>query len=77
MADIRVEMIDVQGQLEREIADQRLTREDVALTYAFAIRQWGPMDERYAVVNRAIMERWSLAGLKWIKTRAWKVAEGR
>jgi hypothetical protein len=77
MADIRVEMIDVEGQLAREIADPRMTREDVALTYAFALRQWNPADTRYAAINRAIMERWSLSALKWIKTRAWALYEGR
>ena len=39
MSDLRVAMVDVEGHLLREIADPRMTRDDVALTYAFAIRQ--------------------------------------
>jgi hypothetical protein len=71
---MRIEMFDVQGQLEREIADERMTRDDVALTYAFAIREGG-VD--FAVINRLILERWSMNALKYIKEKAWRVAEGR
>jgi hypothetical protein len=63
-------MVDPEGQLLREIADERMTRDDVAMTYAFAIRQQDEVD--FAKVNRAIMDRWSLAALKYIKTKAWK-----
>lgn len=64
-----VEMVDVQGQLEREIADRRLHRRDVALTYAFAIRQQDEGD--FGKVNRLIIER-SRSGLEWIKAEAWR-----
>jgi hypothetical protein len=77
---MRVEMVDVQGELMREIADPRSKRLDVALTYAFAIRQggpWGGETVDFAVVNRAIVERWSLSGLKWIKTKAWALVSAR
>jgi hypothetical protein len=66
---MRVEMVDVQGQLMAEIADPRMKRADVALTYAFGLRQHDDVD--WPTVNRAIVERWSMAGLDWIKTRAW------
>jgi hypothetical protein len=63
-------MIDPQGQILREIADKRMTRDDVALTYAFALRQQDEVD--FPTVNRAIMDRWSLSALKYIKTAAWR-----
>ena len=69
---MRVELVDPQGTILREIADTRLTRDDVALTYAFAIRQQAGMD--WPVVNRAVVERWSLSALRYIKERAWKLA---
>jgi hypothetical protein len=70
-----VEMVDPQSAILGEIADARMTRDDVALTYAFAIRQQAEMD--FALVNRAIVERWSLAALKYIKTKAWALVEGK
>jgi len=70
-----VEMVDPQGLALMEIANPKMTRDDVALTYAFMLRQ-GETD-RVAEVNQAILERWSMAALKYIKTEAWKRAEGR
>lgn len=67
---MRIEMVDVEGQLLREIADTRMKRADVALTYAFGLRQQDEVD--WPKINRAIIERWSLSGLTWIKTEAWK-----
>lgn len=69
---MRVELVDPEGVLLEEIADKRLKREDVALSYAFAIRQGEKLDWRK--INEAIIERWSPSALKWIKTRAWKIA---
>jgi hypothetical protein len=69
---VSIGLVDPQGQLLQEIADPRMKREDVALTYAFALRQGG-VD--WPTVNKAIVARWSLSALKWIKTRAWKLVE--
>jgi hypothetical protein len=64
-------MVDVQGQLEREIADGRMARKDVALTYAFGIRDC-PDGVDWPKVNRLIIDRWSMAGLVYIKEHAWR-----
>lgn len=79
MSRLSVALVDVEAQLLREISDPRMKRDDVALTYAFAIRQAQELGESidYARVNGAIMERWSMAALKYIKERAWKYVEGR
>jgi hypothetical protein len=69
-----VEMVDPQRVMLDEIADRRLTRDDVAMTYAFALRQANEVD--FAVVNRAIMDRWSIAALRYIKDKAWRIARG-
>lgn len=77
---MHVEMIDPQGQILREIADKRMTRDDVALTYAFAIRQSVARQSArvdWTLVNHAIIERWSLSALKYIKTAAWRRVEER
>lgn len=75
MADVTVEMVDVQNTLLREIATQELSRNSIALTYAFGLRSRENID--WAKVNAAIVERWSKAGLKYIKERAWKLHEGK
>lgn len=67
---MQVDMVDPQGVILREIADNRLTRDDIASTYAWCIRQRDECDFR--VINQAILERWSLSGLAYIKKRAWK-----
>jgi len=66
-----VSMVDVQGQLEREIADKRMKRYDVALTYAFGIRD-EPDSIDWPKINRLIIERWSPYALRWIKETAWR-----
>lgn len=72
---MRVDLVDPQGQLMAEIADKRMTRDDVVTTYAFALRQRDEVDFR--TVNAAILGRWSFAALKYIKDKAWRIAEGR
>jgi len=73
----RAELVDAQGTLLREIADPRMKRDTVAVAYALALRK--SFDPRlddvvdFATVNRAIMERWSLSALKYIKTKAWRI----
>ena len=66
-----MELCDCENLLLREIADKSLKRRDVAQTYALYLRssERGKVD--IAKVNRAIIERWSLSGLEWIKQQAW------
>jgi hypothetical protein len=55
--------------LLEEVACPAMKRKDVAMTYALALKSSDKTDWRK--VNRAIIERWSLAGLEWIKKQAW------
>jgi hypothetical protein len=65
------ELADPEGQLMEEIADRHMGRRQVALTYGLALR--GDVNRvDWPKVNRAIVDRWSMAGLKWIKDFAWK-----
>jgi hypothetical protein len=70
---VRVDLVDPEGTILNEIADPRMKRDDVALTYAFAIRQRAEMD--WSKVNHAIIDRWSLSALKYIKERAWRLVD--
>lgn len=73
MADdsVRIELADPEGQLMEEIADPKMTRRQVALTYGLAIRG-GCSRVDWPKVNRAIVARWSPSALEWIKAFAWK-----
>lgn len=66
-------LIDAQNYLLNELGVPGVTRDDVAMTYALAIRseQHGEVMD-WGVVNRAIMARWSRAGLDYIKKAALK-----
>jgi len=50
-------------------------RNEVAEEYARALRIHGLSGSYdYGPFNQAILRRWSMAGLKYIKERAWKIA---
>ena len=59
----------------QEIADKDFTRDNVALTYAFCISSSEEMD--FGKINRAIIARWSMRALTYIKHKAWKMVEER
>ena len=65
---VRVELAGCEAMLLREIADPDTTRKQVAQTYALAMRSSETVD--WAAVNAAIMARWSVSGLEWIKRQA-------
>ena len=60
------------------VIEQAKRREDVVAAYADEIREWhtypwalqGPW---WRDVNQAIIDKWSVAGLQYIKDRAWKL----
>ncbi len=54
------------------IANPENKRAEVAAHYGVALREGESVEWRF--VNEAILERWSMAGLRWIKERAWKEA---
>ena len=66
---MHIELMDCTRVLLDEIGNMRMTRRDVAKTYALALRSSEEPD--WAVVNKAIMKRWSRHALEWIKTQAW------
>jgi len=68
--DIRFAIVDPQRLLLAELADQRMTQRDIALSYALALNT--PDDVDWPTVNQAIIARWSLSGLKRVKDMAWR-----
>ena len=52
----------------------KVTRKEMAEVYAKAIQiEVGYID--WPILNRAIMDRWSRSGLRFIKERAWRIVE--
>ena len=72
---IRMELTNCEATLLRDIAEPTATRRYVAETYALAIRSSYHPTVDWGKVNRAIIERWSLSALNWIKREAWKRVE--
>lgn len=62
---------DILNEIDRPSA----RRDDVVPLYAMRIATWSRTDARWAVVNHAIISRWSEYALDWIKKRAWKALD--
>lgn len=71
--DGKIEDVDFVAWIMNEIADKVFTRKDVAATYSILLQKETPT-ETLAKVNRAIIDRWSPAALRWVKEQAWKQA---
>jgi hypothetical protein len=76
---VRIELAFPEHLLLQEIADPKFFRNDVAQTYALALRSSDANDVDWRKVNEAIIKRWSPYALTWIKERAWsgKCFEGK
>lgn len=70
-------LVDCTNTLLREIATPELKRKDVATTYFLAmVAETRGESVDWSGVNAAIVARWSMSGLIWIKKAAWKMADG-
>lgn len=71
MNDFTIRLGDLSISIECEIA-QGSSQKSVASTYALALMDGEATN--FARANKAIIDRWSLAGLERVKTMAWKIA---
>jgi hypothetical protein len=65
-----IELANTTETLLVEISLPEMKQPDVALTYAMALRS--SCKTNWSKVNRAIIDRWSFAGLERVKKLAWK-----
>ena len=72
---MKIELMDAEETILREIADKVVKRDSVALTYAFCISSLD--NTKFSEMNRAIIARWGMSGLDYIKEKAWKIVEGK
>ena len=66
---MKMELMCCESTLLSEIAMPEIKRKHLAMTYALAMRS-SDKNIDWAKVNKAIMERWSFSGLKYIKEMA-------
>ena len=52
--------------------DLHRTRADMARSYAYLLTHQAGVD--WTAINMAIIHRWSMSGLQWIKARAWDMS---
>ena len=72
---MKVELMFCEETILREIADKNFTRDDVALTYAFCRETKESQNMNFRTINEAIVKRWSLSALEYIKSEAGKLIE--
>jgi hypothetical protein len=78
VTDIQINLVCCTQVLLQDIFCKEATQKDVALTYAMALKSeaQGADKPDWGQVNRAILARWSTAGLKRIKKLAWNQVSG-
>lgn len=67
----KIELLDCTNNLLREIKIKEVKRKDIAQTYRLAMESSEKIN--WKEINKAIIKRWSISGLKWIKEQAWSV----
>ena len=75
-ADYRLELREPTDAILQEIRAGEATRNHVARTYALLLKDYKDAVD-WPSVNAAIVARWSLSALEYIKRRAWAIVEGR
>ena len=68
-----IDFAELENRIMATIENRKMTRREVAEVYALGVRlrAYNILDWRR--VNTAIVERWSVSGLTWIKREAWKM----
>ena len=72
-----IELMFCEETILQEIADKNFTRDDVALTYAFCRDAKETQNVNFRTINEAIVKRWSLSALEYIKDKVAKLIENR
>ena len=70
---MRIELANCTNVLLSELKNPKITQKGIAKTYTLALDSSERTD--WTRVNAAIIEKWSLSGLKRIKEMAWKIIE--
>ena len=72
MNGTRIVLADPEGYILGEIADSAMRRLDIAKTYRLILASGDQDRVNWRTVNTAIIDRWSVSALEWIKNWVWK-----
>lgn len=73
---MEIRLMCVDAAIADELADPKCTKKQIAESYALAIAMGD--HPKWDAINKAIIDRWGLAGLQAVKRLAWKrVAQER
>ena len=72
---MKVELMFCEETILQEIGTKEATRDDVALTYAFCRDAKESQNVNFRIINEAIVKRWSLSALEYIKNEAVKLMD--
>ena len=72
---MKIEMMFCEETILQEIADKNFTRDSIALTYAFCRDAKKTQNINFRTINEAIVKRWSLSALGYIKEKAAKLID--
>lgn len=75
----RINMVGCTDAILQEVGCKEASRKDVALSYAMAIKSQadGADSPDWGKINRAILDRWSMSALEFIKKRAIDLLRGK
>lgn len=68
---VTIELACCEMVLMNEISIKAMKRRDIAQTYRLALQSSERDSIDWRKVNEAIIARWSVSGLNWIKEQAW------
>ena len=75
----RINLIGCTDVILQELTWKQTTRKSVALTYAMAMKSAAQKADTpdWRKINEAIIAKWGMKGLERVKTRAWRLIEGK
>lgn len=72
---MKVELMFCEEIILQEIADKNFSRDNIAITYAFCRDAKKTQSVNFRTINEAIIKRWSLSALEYIKNEAAKLMD--
>lgn len=75
----RINLVCCTDVILQDVGAKEATRKDVALTYAMSIKSEADGADKpdWPTINKAILSRWSMSGLEYIKKRAFDILSGK
>lgn len=75
----RINLVGCTDVILQELTFPKITRKSVGLTYAMAMKSQAQGADKpdWKAINEAIIAKWGMKGLERVKTRAWRLIQGK